>query len=88
MSSQSGAKYGKKITVTQISDNQFLIEGESNKLRVGGESEYAISYIDLHGGPFLHLGCDFLGRGKIKDLEIIDSETLDYAIIKVTLDSD
>jgi hypothetical protein len=78
-------KSGKKITFTQINDSQFFIEGNSDNTKIGGESEYSISYIDFDGGPLLHIGHDFLGRGKIISIDLIDSEKPNYIITKITL---
>lgn len=88
MSSPPKYKSGKKLTFTQINDNQFLIEGNSDKARVSGESEYAISYIDFDCGPLLHIGHGFLGRGKIVGIDLVDNDNRDYIIVKVTLDNE
>jgi hypothetical protein len=37
----------KQITVTQIKDNQFLVEGEYDTMKMVGENEYCIMYIDI-----------------------------------------
>jgi len=74
-----------KISFCQINDHQFLIEGHITKTKIGGESEYAISYIDIANGPYLHIGRDFLGRGKIQTIQIVDTESYDYIMIKVTI---
>jgi hypothetical protein len=73
----------KQITVTQIKDNQFLVEGRYDTMKMVGENEYCISYIDIEDGPFLHVGKDFLGMGTILRLEPIDSSRDNYMIIKV-----
>lgn len=73
----------KKITVTQIKDNQFLVEGQYDTIKMAGENEYCISYIDIEDGPFLHVGKDFLGMGTILRLEPIDSSRDDYIMVKV-----
>ena len=77
---------GKRITLTQINDNQFLIEGQSEKTRIVGETEYSISFVDFDNGPLLHIGKDFLGMGTTKYIEIIDSENPNHIIIKVTIE--
>lgn len=76
-----------KVTFSQINNSQFLVEVFDNKTKIGGESEYAISYVDIANGPYLHIGKDFLGRGSIKDLEIVneDNDNDNYLLIKVTL---
>ena len=75
----------KTRSVTQINSNQFIIEGYVGKTKLGGESEYSISYIDFDNGPYLHIGSDFFGRGKISNLEIIDSNIKNYIIVKISL---
>jgi hypothetical protein len=74
-----------KITVTQIDDNQFIIESFDEKIRIGGEDEYAISYLDFNGGPLIHIGREFLGRGYINNIEILDTENKNYLLAKITL---
>jgi hypothetical protein len=74
-----------KLIFSQIKDNQFLIESRDANIRIGGENEYAISYIDFDGGPLIHLGTDFLGRGKVGHIEIIDTENSQYLMCKITL---
>lgn len=81
------SKKGKQLTFTSISDNQFLIEGYSDKVKIGGESEYSISYVDFYNGPLVHIGHDFLGRGKITNIDLVDTSTIDYIIVKITLDT-
>jgi hypothetical protein len=80
-------KSGKKLIFTQINDSQVLIEGNSEKTKIGGESEYSISYIDFDNGPLIHIGNDFLGRGKILGIDLIDTDRNDYIIAKITLDT-
>jgi hypothetical protein len=80
-------KSGKQLTFTQISDIQFLIEGDSDNTKIGGESEYAISYIDFDCGPLVHIGHNFLGRGKIIGIDLIDNEQSNYIIAKITLNN-
>lgn len=87
MSSPPKCKSGKQLIFTQINDSQFLIEGDSSKTKIGGESEYAISYVDFDSGPLIHVGNDFLGRGKILGIDIIDSDRPDYIIVKVSIEN-
>jgi hypothetical protein len=86
VSSLSDRKREKQLTFTSINDSQFIIEGYYNKVKIGGESEYAISYIDFHDGPLFHIGNDFLGRGKIIDIQTIDSQKENYIIVKISLE--
>lgn len=77
---------GKKLIFTQINDNQFLIEGNADKTKIGGESEYSIIYVDFYHGPLIHVGNDFLGRGRITAIDIIDTNKPNYIIIKISLE--
>lgn len=71
------------FTVTPIKEDQFLVESNYQSLKVIGENEYSITFIEIDDGPILHIGKDFLGMGNIIGLEIIDTETSDYIIVKV-----
>jgi hypothetical protein len=77
-----------KFIITQINENQFLVEGIANHTRLGGENEHAISYVDFDGGPMVHIGRDFLGRGRVVGIEIIDTDNPDYLITKITLNAE
>lgn len=76
----------KKLIITQINDSQFLIEGNADKTKIGGESEYAISYIDFDNGPLIHVGNDFLGRGRVVSVDLVDTNKPNYIIVKVSLE--
>jgi hypothetical protein len=71
------------FTVTPIKDNQFLVECDYKALKIIGENEYSITYISIEDGPVLHIGRDFLGMGLITGLEVIETESEGYLIIKV-----
>ena len=85
MSKESGclSPKNKSFTVTPIKEDQFLVESNYKSLKVIGENEYSITFIEVDHGPILHIGKDFLGMGSIVGLEIIDTERSDYIIIKV-----
>lgn len=72
--------------VTQINGRQFLVEGQIDFARFGFEiDESSISFIDIDNGPFLQVGQDFFGKGRITNLEKISCERKDYLIIKVSI---
>jgi hypothetical protein len=88
VSSKIKSRYGQKRTVTQINDNQFIVEGDAGYLRIGFEIDPSNpTYADFEGGPFLHIGYDFFGKGIVKEIQIIDSDKEDYAMVKVTVDN-
>lgn len=73
-------------TVTQIEEDEFLIEGETDYARLGFEVDPSLlTFADISGGPFLHVGKDFFGKGKILSIEPLDSGRDGYIIIKVRL---
>jgi hypothetical protein len=88
VSSGSICKTVKQLIFTQINDCQFLIEGDSGNTKIGGESEYAISYIDFDRGPLVHIGHNFLGRGSVQTIDLIDNDKINYIIAKITLDKE
>jgi hypothetical protein len=72
--------------VTQISVDEFLVEGEIESARFGFQTDDSfLNFADIHGGPFLHIGQDFFGKGIIKNIEKIDNDKEDYLILKVTI---
>lgn len=72
--------------VTPINDTQFLVEGEIDFARFGFQAdEVSLNFADIDGGPFLHIGQDFFGKGTISHIEKIDSDREGYIILKVTL---
>lgn len=88
MSSKIRSRYGQKRTVTQINDNQFIVEGETTYGRLGFEHDpFDLTYVDFEGGPFIHINYDFFGKGVVRHIQRIDTEKADYLIIKVTINN-
>lgn len=88
MSSKTKSRYGQKRTVTQINDNQFIVEGETTYGRFGFEHDPSdLTYVDFEGGPFIHINYDFFGKGIVRHIQHIESEKQDYLMIKVTIDN-
>jgi hypothetical protein len=87
MSQCSPSKGGKNTrTITQISEYEYLIEGESDWARFGFEIDKDfLTFADLENGPFLHVGDIFFGKGKISYLQQMDSGQEGYIILKVVL---
>lgn len=72
-------------TVTQIAHNQYLVEGEIDVARFGCVVDPIINYVDIDGGPYLEVGKDFFGKGRITQIQNIDTDKEGYLIIKVTI---
>jgi hypothetical protein len=72
--------------VTQIKEDQFLVEGEADFAKLGFESnETSLNYADIQGGPFLHIGHDFFGKGYIVSIEKISFNDMGHFIFKITI---
>lgn len=71
-------------TVTQISNNQYLVEGDIDYLRLGYVTEPIISYADIGSGPYLEVGKDFFGHGIIDYIEMLYNSN-NHIIFKITL---
>lgn len=71
-------------TVTQISSNQYLIEGDIDYLRLGYVTDPIISYADIGSGPYLEVGKDFFGHGIIDYIEMLNHSN-NHIICKITL---
>jgi hypothetical protein len=73
--------------VTQIGEKEFILEGYSNKTKICSEFDENFPYkIELEGGPLIHTGLDFFGQGKVRNLQLIDSDKEDYIILKINLE--
>ena len=77
-------KHKHSLIVTQITDNQYLLEGNIESARFGYVVEPIINYIDISNGPYLQLGKDFFGKGLVDSIDLIDNHPF---IIKITLRS-
>lgn len=72
--------------ITQISENEYLIEGEADWARFGCQFDPSvITSANIDGGPFLLVGDSFLGKGKISSIQNLDSEKENYIIVKISL---
>lgn len=69
---------GDKRTVTANGHGWYTMEGKSRYYRAGmNEDNTEIAYVDFEGGPFLHVGDDFNGYGKIVSLSV-DKSALEH----------
>jgi hypothetical protein len=72
--------------VTQIKENQFLVEGNADFAKLGFQSdEISLNFADIQGGPVLHIGHDFFGKGSIIGIEKISFSDEGYFIFKITI---
>lgn len=72
--------------VTSINDNQFLVEGSADFIKLSCElDETSLNFADIQGGPFLHIGYDFFGKGPIKNIEKISLDQDGNFIFKITV---
>lgn len=84
MSNYTQYKRKNSKTVTQISSNQYLIEGDIDYLRLGYVTDPIISYADIGSGPYLEVGKDFFGHGIIDYIEMLYHSN-NHVIFKITL---
>lgn len=72
--------------ITQISENEYLIEGESDWAKFGCQYDPAfITSANLDGGPYLLVNDSFLGKGRITHIQNIETEQSNYFVLKVTI---
>jgi hypothetical protein len=69
--------------ITSINSCEYLIEGNFD-IKLGCVTDPIIAYANIINGPFIQLGKDFLGKGLVSNIDIIDN-TKDNIIIKVKL---
>jgi hypothetical protein len=62
-----------------------LVEGEIEFAKFGFQADDVnLNFADIGGGPLLHIGQDFLGRGKIKKIEKLKHFN-NYILLKITI---
>lgn len=72
--------------VTQIKQDQFLVEGTTDFAKLIFESdEISLNFADIKGGPFLQIGHDFFGQGSIIGIEKISFNEDGCFIFKITV---
>lgn len=74
------SRYGQPRYIYQNTENEFIIFGESQYIRIGGND--IIEYIDYEGGPFIGIG-DNLKEWIGEDKEIIEIQPY----VKMDLDN-
>lgn len=83
MSINTQVKRKNSIIITQITDHEYLLEGNFD-LKLYCVIDPIISCADIIGGPIIQINRDFLGKGLVKNISIINN-TKDNIIIKVSL---
>ena len=87
MGKHTCSKGKNKRTITQISDNEYLVEGETDWIRLGCQFDLSfITSANIDGGPFLLVGDSFLGKGRIVGLQNLSQDNCNYFIIKVSIE--
>lgn len=87
MSKHTCSKGKNKRTITQISDKEYLVEGEADWIRFGCQFDLSfITSANIQNGPFLLIGDTFLGKGRIVQIQNLSDAEDDDFIIKVTIE--
>ena len=87
MTSMKTNRYGDSRKITDNGHGWYTIEGVSRYYRAGMNDENTeIAYVDFEGGPFICVGSDFDGRGKILSLEIDKTAPKDYFKVRVEVE--
>jgi len=71
------------VIITQINNTEYLIEGNFD-IKLGCVVDPVIVYANIINGPFIHVGKDFLGKGSVSNIDIIEN-TKNNIIIKIKL---
>ena len=80
-------RYGETRKITNNGHGWYTIEGKSHYYRAGmNDDNTEIAYVDFEGGPFISVGSDFDGRGKVLSLEIDKSAPKDHFKVRVEVD--
>lgn len=71
------SRYGipREVTVVDKAKGMYTISGASSFMRG------AMGMVDFEGGPFILIGCDFLGLGLVTHVEQIASRNSDAMVI-------
>jgi hypothetical protein len=73
-------------TITQISENEYFIEGQSDWARFGCQTDMSvITSANIDGGPFLLVGDSFLGNGRISSIQNIETDKEGHIKIKISV---
>lgn len=68
------------LLITQISNNQYLIEGQIESARFGYVIDPIINFVDITNGPYIQLGMDFFGKGAVESIDILQKDPLTLKI--------
>ena len=73
-------------TITQISENEYFIEGQSDWARFGCQTDMSvITSANIDGGPFLLVGDSFLGNGRISSIQNIETDKEGHIKLKISV---
>lgn len=71
------------VIITQINHCEYLIEGNFD-VKIGCVTDPIITYANIINGPLVTIGKDFLGKGLVSNIDIIEN-TKDNIILKIKL---
>jgi len=81
------SRYGDKRKITNNGHGWYTVEGKAHYYRCGmNDANTEIAYFDPEGGPFLHVGDDFDGRGKILSFVIEKDAPKDHFKVRVEVE--
>lgn len=81
------SRYGADRTINGHGKGWYTMEGRADFLRAGmTEDNTGVAYLDPEGGPFLHVGDDFEGLGKIVSLLQEDSGKKEFFKIRIEVE--
>jgi hypothetical protein len=72
--------------ITQISEDEYFIEGESDWIKFGCQFDPSfVTSANLDGGLYLLVNDSFLGKGKITHIHNIETDRENYFLLKITI---
>ena len=71
------------FVITSINSCEYLVEGDFD-IKLGCVIDPIITYANIINGPFIQIGKDFLGKGLVSNIDIIEN-TKENISVKVRL---
>lgn len=74
------------VSISLISDNEYLIEASTSEARFVAENgEYDLSLVDIKNGPKIIVGKDFFGHGSVDKISVLRTNPNLPLLLKVKL---